>query len=263
MIAVLFLATPAAAQSTSSNLQHVRWPLLDMVMVPDSAGLWFLVAPNPATMQWESGSHLADLRIDPIISLQWVTIARKLVTSTHQANSEPARQVTPPLQAKQGPDYILLARNPEKAAAERVFIFAVSDSARQVKWRAEASLAQVEALLNALDRVASDSRTSAGQFFGGTTHPEHDEPVQIVSQPKPKYPSRLASRGRVGRVWMAYDIGANGRVIQGTFRPLLSDDILFTQAAIQALLRSRFKPAMRNGQPVSQRVFQVILFRVE
>lgn len=256
------LAGRAEAQTTSPELQHVRWPLLDIVMVPDSAGLWLVVGPNPATQQWESGSHLVSLGIDPVVALQWVTLARGLPTRKGDSRSRMPARVTPPLPAKRGPEFIVLATNPKKPSAETRFTFVVSDSGTGTHWKSFASSAQVDALLTALERTAIVSREgSHAAGWNTVADQEPDTPVTIVSQPRPTYPERLASRGRVGRVWMTYVVSSEGHPERGSFIPLLSDDSLFTQAAIQALLRSRFRPAVSNGQPAPQRVFQVIMFR--
>lgn len=73
-----------------------------------------------------------------------------------------------------------------------------------------------------------------------------DAPVQVIFQPRPEFPEKLA---------------LTGLSQTGTLRALLSDDPLFTQAAINAGLHSKFRPALRQGQPVCPRVFQAIVFR--
>jgi TonB family protein len=137
-----------------------------------------------------------------------------------------------------------------------------ADRPTHTQWKSFASFAQVNAFLTALELTAIVSREGSYSADWNTlADQDPDAPVTIVSQPRPVYPARLASRGRVGRVWMTYVISADGRVEQGSFLPLLSDDSLFTRAAIEALLRGRLRPAVSNGQPVPQRVFQVITFR--
>jgi len=60
---------------------------------------------------------------------------------------------------------------------------------------------------------------------------------------------------------MSFVVSERGRAEQNSFVPVLSDDSLFTEAAIEAILRARYQPAIVNGEPVPLRVFQVILFR--
>jgi hypothetical protein len=262
LLAALLPSANAEAQSRGPELQQVRWPLLDVVMVPDTAGLWFMAAPNPATRQWESESHLIRFGIDPVLALQWVTVARSLTSPERASPSREPPRVTPPLRAKRGPAFVLLATNSKKASAKDRFVFLVSDSGSHTHWKSFASSAEVNALLAALEHTAIVTREGTHAVGWNTFADEDpDTPVSIVSQPRPIYPAALASRGRVGRVWMTYVVGADGRPDQESFLPLLSDDSLFTKAAIQALLRSRFRAAHSAGQPVAQRVFQVIMFR--
>ncbi len=261
LLAALLFAGQVEAQAGSPDLRHVRWPLLDVVMVPDSASLWFLAAPNPSTTQWETGSHLVRLGIDPVVALQWVTVARKLVSAGHASRNQPAH-FTPPLPEHDGPAIVVLGTNTRKPSAETRFILLVSDSAEDIRWKSFASAAQVDSLLTALEAAATASREpSRAAVWNALADREPDTPVHVVSQPRPVFPPALASRRRAGRVWMSYIITAEGRADRSSFFPLLSDEPRFTEAAIQALRRGRYRPAVLNGQPVPQRVFQAILFR--
>jgi hypothetical protein len=261
LLAALLTFERAEAQGQAFEFRQVRWPLLDIVMVPDSAGLWFMAAPNPSTTQWESGSHLVRLEIDPVLALQWATVARKLVSLERRlAPGQPAH-FTPPLRARRGSTFVVLATNPKKPSARTRFVLLVSDSVRNIRWKSLASSDQVDGLLTALEGTATASRDGSPAVWNTLADGEPDTPVNVVSQPRPVYPARLASSRRVGRVWMSYIVSAEGRAQQGSFVTLLSDDSLFTEAAVKALLGGRYQPAVANGVTVSQRVFQAILFR--
>ena len=254
----------AEAQTAFPELRHVRWPLLDIVVVPDSAGIWFMAAPNPWTTQWETGSHLVRLSLDPVVALQWVTVARRLAAANgpRPKRNEPP-SFTPPLPGKRGPAIVVLGTNPKSRSADDRFVLFVSDSANELRWKSFVSSSHVDDLLRALEATARDSREGARTALRWNTpaDQEADTQVSVVSQPRPAYPGRLADRRRVGRVWMAYIVNADGRVDQESFFTLLSDDSLFTKSAVDALRRSQFRPAVRNGEPVPRRVFQAILFR--
>jgi hypothetical protein len=239
---------------------HLRWPLLDIVMAPDTAGVWLLAGPNPATQQWQARSHLVSLWIDPVAAIQWVTVARGLAPTGGRSSSTSAR-ATPPLRGKRDSSFIVLAANSPNPSAEGEFIFLVSDSAADIHWKTLASAAQVDTLLATLEHTAVASR-SGSVAWKPVADPDPDVSVRIISQPCPAYPARLADNRRIGRVWMTFVVRADGRPDPESFWPVLSDDSLFTQAAIEALLRSRFRPARSKGQPVPQRVFQAILFRM-
>jgi hypothetical protein len=263
LLATLLWSSAVEAQTAWPGLQHVRWPLLDLVMVPDSTSMSFVVGPNPATRQWESGSNLVDLDLDPVVALQWVTLARALAEAEGQWSRNESTSLTPPLRGRRGPEFVVLARNLKKASKDELFVFVVSDSSSKINWKAFASAAQVHSLLTVLEQTALASRRKA-ETLGESTRadPEPDTPVSVVYQPRPIYPARLSSSNRIGRVWMSYVVDAGGRADPGSFRPLLSDHPLFTRAAINALVRSRFRPALSNNQPVSQRVFQAIVFKI-
>jgi Gram-negative bacterial TonB protein C-terminal len=254
----------AEAQSASPDLRHVRWPLLDIVMVPDSGGLWFVAGPNPWTTQWSSGSHLIDLCIDPIVALQWASIARRLAAANaERPERDQSATFTPPLSAERGSEIVVLGTNPDSRSDDTRFVLFVSDSANDIRWKSFVSSSHVEDLVEALEATARDSREGARPLarWSSPAGQEPDTPVRIVSQPRPAYPGQLASRRRVGRVWMSYVVNADGRVEPESFFPLLSDDSLFTKTAIDALRRSRFRAATTKGQPVPQLVFQAIVFR--
>jgi hypothetical protein len=219
-----------------------------MVTLPDSTGIWLLVAPTPGTTQWKSGSHLVCLGVEPVLLLQWVTLARKLL-----AGEVP---VTPKLSGSEPTRFIMLGKNPRNAGPQEEFALAAIDSVSETRWMTFASKPQVDTLLTALERTAI-----AGRAVFNAAETEPDTPVGVVSIPRPVYPGALAAARGVGRVWMQFVVGPDGRAREQSFRPLLTDDPRFTSAAIYALRRGRFKPATREGRPASQRVFQVIEFR--
>ena len=260
LLPVILFALPAEAQVSRPEVHRVRWPLLDVVTVPDSSGVWFMAGPNAGTVNWESGSNLVSLGLDPILTLQWVTTARRLTPFRGRSLPDSAARVTPPLRARKGPGFVLLGTNTRKPSADRSFILLVSDSTSRTHWKSFASAAQVDSLLKVLELSAVSSQF-IGKSWDVWACEDPETPVRIVSQPSPDYPLRLAGMGRIGRVWVTYVVGADGRPYQESFLPLLSDDSLFASSAIAALRRSRFKPARNGGQPVHQRVFQAVVFR--
>jgi hypothetical protein len=248
---LISLSSPAVAQSSPPGTRHVQWPLLDLVMIPESTGVWLLVGPTPATEQWKSGSDLVHLAADPVLTLQWVTVARRLAPGS--------MRVTPKLQCYfHSSEFVVLGRNEKDEFGKRAFVLVAADSAPRVQWKAFASAEQVESFLTALEKTAMATR----EIFKPIAEPEPEIPVSIVTVPMPKYPATLASRGRIGRVWMQYVVGADGRAQSESFRPLLTDHPLFTQAAVAAILQGRFKPARLKGKPIPARVFQAVVFRM-
>jgi hypothetical protein len=264
LLATIAVPNRIAAQTTIAGLRHIRWPLLDIVILPDSApGLWLLVAPNPRAVQWANQStSLVCLGLDPIIALQWATLGRTLTSSGSNAAPGP-RSAIPALRDSRSAQFVLLAKNPDHAAANEALVFLVSDSSSHIQWKTFVSPAQLDTLLGALETSARDRQATwnPNSTAAAGMADSVDVPVQVVFQPEPKFPGHMAATGREGRVWMSYVVDPTGRSETGSLRPLLSDDPLFTQAAIDALMHSKYKPALHAGRPVRQRVFQVIQFR--
>ena len=264
LIAAVFSANVLTAQTRIPGLRQIRWSLLDIVILPDSAsGLLFLVAPNPRAVQWtKPETRVVSIGIDPITALQWATVARTLLADPSNGAAG-APTIAPPLQDSHRPAFVLLAKNPKKSPPDEAIIFLVSDTASHTQWKSFTSAARLDSLLTAVEAVARERQPTWSPASTSAASSAHsvDVPVEVVFQPKPTFPGTLAGKGREGRVWMSYAVDSTGRTVSGSMRPLLSDDLLFTQAAIDALMHSKFKPALRGGRPVRQQVFQVIQFR--
>jgi hypothetical protein len=264
LIAAVCLPTRSLAQTAVAGLRQVRWPLLDLVVLPDSSsGLWLLVSPNKGTVQWHAGASVVSLAIDPVTTFQWVMVARKLVSESAGGGEPETIHLTPPLRGRCGPAFVLLARNPDKAGSAEAFIFLVSDSASHSQWKTFASAAEVDTLLTAVEQTAWEQEKWTPNIGGlSGVADSNDTPVEIVSQRAPRYPYHLTYTGREGRVWVSYVVDSTGRPEPESFRALLSDDQQFTDEAVSALRHSKFRPARLRGRPVPQHVFQVIAFRV-
>jgi Gram-negative bacterial TonB protein C-terminal len=255
LLASLLMPTRAAAQSEVPGIRHVHWPLIDLVTLPDSTiGIWLLVAPSKGTVQWHGGASVVSLAVEPVLTLQWVMVGRKLLQDTGQAGRI---SMTPPLRSSCGPGFLLLARNPDKAPPEQAFILLVSDSLSRASWKTFASAGQIDSLLESVEQTAWDQE----KWRPTSRSDSADTPVEIISQPTPRYPEKLTLSGREARVWTSYVVDSTGRPDRASFRVLLSDGQQFTEETIAALSRSKFKPASFRGRPVRQRVFQVISFR--
>ena len=79
---------------------------------------------------------------------------------------------------------------------------------------------------------------------------------------EPKYPSEAKRAGKEGRVVLEATIDADGKVKDIT---VMEDTVGFgcARAAIQALKASRFNPAKRGGESVSQRITVPYTFKIE
>ena len=88
-----------------------------------------------------------------------------------------------------------------------------------------------------------------------------DDPVQVISQPQPRYPPVLASAGITGRVEMQFIVDTTGHVESASFKVLKTTHPAFSEPAREAILKSVFKPARFKGRPVRQLVQQAVAFK--
>ena len=78
----------------------------------------------------------------------------------------------------------------------------------------------------------------------------------------PVYPPELIAKGIQGMVQAIYVVDTAGWVDTTSIEVVTSDDPGFTQSVRQALDRMRFRPAIRAGHPVRQRVQQKFRFQL-
>jgi len=91
--------------------------------------------------------------------------------------------------------------------------------------------------------------------------PENTEPPKVLHRPKPKYPERARNAGKEGVVKLKATIGIDGKasdieVLEGLCYGC-------DEEAIEALKRSRFTPAKKDGKPVAIRIIIPYRFKIE
>jgi TonB family protein len=79
----------------------------------------------------------------------------------------------------------------------------------------------------------------------------------------PAYPPELVAKGVSGMVQAIYVVDTTGRVDTASIEVVTSDHPRFTQSVREALDHMRFRPALRAGQPVRQRVQQRFRFQIQ
>ena len=89
------------------------------------------------------------------------------------------------------------------------------------------------------------------------------EVVAIAGTIRPRYPEMLRSSGTEGQVIAQFVVTEKGRADPETFRVLSSTHPQFTAAVNRALPYMRFNPATIRGNPVSQLVQQLFVFKLD
>ncbi|MDR1789240.1 MAG: TonB family protein [Opitutaceae bacterium] len=82
----------------------------------------------------------------------------------------------------------------------------------------------------------------------------------LVRQPFIKYPAAMSQSGLTGRVEVAFTVNRNGDVENP--RIVRANNPGFEKAALEAVLSAKYKPATRDGKPVSQEVRQTVDFQM-
>lgn len=90
---------------------------------------------------------------------------------------------------------------------------------------------------------------------------ERDNPVPL-SSPAPRYPPQAARRGESGTVLVRVDVGPDG-VPTSTSLVQSSNSRLLDKAALDAVSRWRFRPAVVNGRPTVGSVVVPIEFSLD
>jgi uncharacterized protein len=75
-------------------------------------------------------------------------------------------------------------------------------------------------------------------------------PARVIKSVAPAYPREMLRDGKMGFVEASYAVGADGTTrLHGVVN---ATDVVFAEAAMEALKRSRYEPARLNGNPVEQ-----------
>lgn len=98
---------------------------------------------------------------------------------------------------------------------------------------------------------------SAGPVF---LEAQVDRPVEPVRFERPVFPPSLRETTVCGWANLGYIVGREGRVERASVVVLRASHPEFGRAASTAILGSVFKPALRRGEPVRQRVVQRVSF---
>jgi protein TonB len=84
----------------------------------------------------------------------------------------------------------------------------------------------------------------------------------LAGNPPPRYPRIARSRGEEGRVLIRVSVLGNGRVGNAEVTKSSGHGSL-DRAALKAVERWRFEPALRAGKPVTATLTVPIVFRLE
>jgi protein TonB len=93
---------------------------------------------------------------------------------------------------------------------------------------------------------------------------EVDQPPRVLRPVPPRYPFVAQRKGLEGRVVIRFVVNAEGDVLEAEVAEVEPPDIVgvFEGAALDAVVRYRFKPAIKDGEPVDCIVKLPIVFEL-
>jgi len=101
-----------------------------------------------------------------------------------------------------------------------------------------------------------------GQWYGQSNPGAPDSDVVPIVRISPQYPRQALLNGQEGWVKVEFTITPDGRVIDAVVRDADPRGV-FDRAALQAIIRWKFKPRYVDGQAITRRASQVIDFQLE
>ncbi len=116
-------------------------------------------------------------------------------------------------------------------------------------------------IATAIPALASPSMRFDGPYIGAVHQGSPDRDFMALSRIPPRYPYRAERKKIEGWVKISFLITEQGTVKDAVVVDAKPKDI-FDKAALQAILKWRFKPRITNGKPVATRADQVINFEL-
>jgi len=107
-----------------------------------------------------------------------------------------------------------------------------------------------------IKQPVTEEEPKEGEFVDVEQEPEPVEPIEKAIQ----YPEVAKRSGLEGKVELDALVGTDGHVIK--VNVLKSDYDIFKQAAVDAVMKTRFTPARQNGQPLKVWITRTIRFKL-
>ncbi len=102
---------------------------------------------------------------------------------------------------------------------------------------------------------------SAGMFRTAFTLSEVDQPPRIIRKIDPLYPFAAKRKNIQGKVTLRFIVTKEGRVVEPSVVKAVPPDV-FDNSALKAILRWRFKPAIKDGKAVDVIIIAPLKFKL-
>jgi hypothetical protein len=254
-IAVLVAKVAMAAVLVAQRpvgMAHFPLALADVSLAADTvSGLTVILLPGANTKEEK---RLVWLRIHPDSALEWLNSAAYAITAPVPPGAADGVQWSRSLKALNAKGVINIGRARKQGKLQKERWLSVADSVGG--WRLEMTEQQADSLLRIVLNLGSLSRIDST----ASTALDADQvevPVRTLRQPK------FPPRGVFGRVLVQFVVDADGRADPESLVAYIASDSSLVPDALRTIRESRFQPALRAGQPVRQRVQQLIAWTKE
>lgn len=113
----------------------------------------------------------------------------------------------------------------------------------------------------AMPELATSSMRFDGPYIGAVSQGPPDRDFLVLSRIPPRYPYRAERKKIEGWVKVSFIITEQGSVQDAVVIDAQPKGV-FDMAALQAILKWRFKPRISDGKPVATRADQIINFKL-
>lgn len=178
------------------------------------------------------------------------TTTIEIVRSDHEGFTAAVREGLPQLRFFPA----RVAEHPVKQMVTMPFSFSLVGTQRLVKDEIQPSGKPEVLTKPRVGRVDILTETPAG--------PPGEFPEAFASNAPPTYPNQLRAANIGGMVQASFVVRPDGRVDMSTFKVRRSDHDAFTAAVRGAVETWRFKPAIKDGAPVSRLMDMPFIFKL-
>jgi len=211
----------------------------------------------------------AALAVVGIMTLYTILQSRE-VEAVHVVRIKTLAELAPPPSMTARPPQIQVAQ-PKIAPPSIGIPTPVPDEevTEEVKFATRAELAQMAAPVTASSSVGGGSDSIVIDIPEDEFMPAVDEfvaveemPVQVYDE-VPKYPEMAERAGIEGVVWVRALVDKEGRVRDAIIQKASGTNAGFEEAALEAAMKNRYKPAIQNGRPIPVWVSYKVVFELK
>ena len=261
--AILLLAgmpEPVWGQEIMPGVSRFDWQSVEVRILPDSlTGIELIVSQGPQSKPFRA--HFV-----PAETERWKAGYDSVLEATNTQAGDTSKALVGPTLQDDDRFRMALGRLRSGTTWSPQVRWYLEESERLGPLLVEISSSQAKELLEGLDRAVQVSGLDTsyhecghpagnGAVEDSVTHP------QVVKATLPEYPHDFQAAGVDGEVWLRFVIKPDGNADPASIVVLWATAHEFGESARKAIVKSRFRPALEKGVPISCRIVQTIKYK--